>query len=421
MSSLSMCFRANFLLRAMSCLKPTETRFRYEYSPRAPVGICFASLPYARLEEPQVAEHILDGGTEPREVLGNGAAPDGVADIPAHGGGGHRRPAQRDEADVGRSEGQTLQDVVLHDEAAGHRHLGQGAILLVEAVHDAPDDALQRDGRDAPLVHHPDGAVSRAATGAVEGDEVDARLRGDVENRHEVTRVEGAGLEADTLGPEAAERGDPPDERLRVPHRELADLLEDRTDALRVGLGDRRIEGVGVDDVAELPEAKRVLQARDPSHPLDTLRGLTELQLDGRDAEPRDGELEDAVELVVVVGLEDDVPEPPVIPPEGLDHLRDQRGRDDPRLVDDEARVFGHHVLADDHRHPGEGRSGEVVPPVELRHGGKDERRPDRDLVLESEPRGDVDVREGRLARILGRPTAPNTRPFTLKWEKSRG
>ena len=195
----------------------------------------------------------------------------------------------------------------------------------------------------------------------------------------------------------AARRG--PGARLR-PRWAGGRSFESRPFAAAVGFGDRRVVGIGQHQPAETLEAAGVLDPGDAAHALDALGRLSEFELDRSDLELVDGVFEQAVELVVAVGLKDDVAEAAPVAPERGQHLGDEGRPDDPMAFDRETGVLGQDVLPDDSGHSRQGGPGEILAPGQLGHGRQDHGRRARDRLRQAEARPDVRVRIGRDHRI---------------------
>ena len=100
--------------------------------------------------------------------------------------------------------------LVFPGKIACDRHEGDVFPLRLQLPTHADDGVFDAHRGQAPFVHHPVRAVSRAAAGAVEGDHVGLRGRGDAEHALDVPAVVPRHLEIDVARTQLPKFADAP-------------------------------------------------------------------------------------------------------------------------------------------------------------------------------------------------------------------
>jgi hypothetical protein len=123
----------------------------------------------------------------------------GLADGLGHHSGSQRRARHGDQLDIGRAQSETLENLVLHGEAAGHGHAGDVRAFLLQLLQVLAQQRVQLDSGHAPLVHHAPRAHAGAASGRVHGEQIEFGQRGKLHRPRQVGRTVGSGLQENVL------------------------------------------------------------------------------------------------------------------------------------------------------------------------------------------------------------------------------
>ena len=120
----------------------------------APVGKLSGLVAVDGAQLRQIGKDLRHGAAELAVHLRHFTCGDHLTDLLGAHRGGHRRPADADDGDIRRTEGQRLEHLVLAGDAAGDGDIRQVQALLLQTAADGMDLHLHLDGGVAPLVHH---------------------------------------------------------------------------------------------------------------------------------------------------------------------------------------------------------------------------------------------------------------------------
>ena len=182
----------------------------------------------------------------------------------------------------------------------------------------------------------------------------------------DVARVVACHLEADGLHAHAAQLLNAPQQAVLAPHGQTPEGVEGGTGPLFPGLLYGGVFGVGQHQEAALLLPEGLLQRLDAVGRLRALGRLPELEFDGLCPAFADGVVGHALQIVVIVGLQHDLPKATVVALKGAQHLLELGGVHNLALLVSQRGVFAHGALPNHGDNAGHGRASKIVLPVEL-------------------------------------------------------
>ena len=211
-------------------------------------------------------------------------------------------------------------------------------------------------------------------------------------------------LEIDVGHAQLAEPFDAAKQVVFAPQGEASVDMEGGGSPARMGLLHGGVGGIGQDEEALFPLRQRLFKRGHEIGGLGALGGLAELEFNGFGPALADGVVRHALRVVVIIGLKNDLPVAAIVFVEGVEHFPQLGGVDDLAVLIAQGGVLAHRAFTDDGIDPGHGRAAEIVRPVELDEGGKDDGHGQPDRVEGADGPFQAHMVDGRLVCVEGCP-----------------